>query len=848
MSTIQRYTEDLPNTLVASLVFLFTLGVYCLTMNPSVPFWDSGEYIATSYILGVPHAPGTPLYVLIGRIFTLLPIPVISGGSLHIASIAERVNFFSAFGSSLTLLFTYLITVKVSRKMFPVEGSPFNRNISYLAGVVAAFMAGFATTFWDNAIEAEVYAGSCALTTFVVWLVMRWEERLEEGSEDGLLLVITYLVGLGVGIHLGVAVAAWAAVIYVFVRRPDYLKHWDYVGWAIVTLSLGAGVNKAAFLVAPVVLVITLGIWLLTGRLRKLALWSSVLFIIGISVHLYLIIRANLHPMINEAAPETWHDLWLMLTRDQYKPPPPWQRKADFFGYQLPHMYLRYMWWNFTLKGGITHILPVALAAWGAWAHFRHARRTFVLLGVLFMLLGPVMAFYLNFRVNEVRERDYFFVQNFQFMAIWVGIGGAALLALWRESTRGALRPLVTGGFATLILVMSVMPLFHNFHSHDRRGFYVARDYAYNMLIALEPNAFIFTNGDNDTFPLWYLQEVEGVRKDVRVINLSLLNTDWYIRQLRDLEPRVPITWTDAQIEQLQPFRDRDGKIWMIKDVATYHILETNAWKRPAYLAVTVPDQMGLDNQLSMEGLVFSINPREVERVNVEKTLHNLNNVYRYGGLIVPDPDNPENTFGVSNHEVYKDDNATKLVQNYAAAFSQAALTLFQEGRTDEALAEMSKAEQISPYFPAIAVAKGVMLEDLGRAGEAEAHYRRMLDRYPNDWQLLVRLGQLLATLDRTEESIGYLQHALQYAPPDELYPYTMLASVYYQVGMYQQAAEVLERWLSTHPQDTAVRNYYDDLKRSMAAGTLPPGGSRGQTAPEDTTPAPVDTAAGGSN
>ena len=123
----------------------------------------------------------------------------------------------------------------ISLKVFPGRASTRDpRYLAYVAGVVGAFMAAFATTFWDNAVEAEVYAASCALMAFVIWLVLRWEERADQPNADGLLLVITYLVGLGVGIHLGVAIAAWATVIYVFVTRPPYLG-------AVGLSGLGAG-------------------------------------------------------------------------------------------------------------------------------------------------------------------------------------------------------------------------------------------------------------------------------------------------------------------------------------------------------------------------------------------------------------------------------------------------------------------------------------------------------------------------------------------------------------------------------------------------------------------------------
>ncbi len=830
MTTLDRYAEDKANTLVAALVFLITLAVYTITLTPTVPFWDSGEFIATSYILGVPHAPGTPLYVLIGRIFTLIPL----------ASIAQRVNWFSAFSSAVAVLFTYLVTVKISRKVFPWEDAPHHRTLAYVAGVVAGFMAGFATTFWDNAVEAEVYAASCALMVFAVWLALRWEERLDRGNEDGLLLLITYLVGLGVGIHLGVAIAAWAAVLFVFATRPRYLWRWDYLGWGLVTLSLATGIHLGAFLVAPIVLGLTLVAWLLTGKLHKLAFWSALLFMVGVSVHFYLLIRSNLQPIINEAAPQTWDALWKMLIRDQYKPPPIWERKADF-GYQFDFMYLRYMWWNFTLffvKGKAFYQLPILLAVLGAIIHTMRAKRTALLLWVLFLLLGPAMVVYLNFKVGEVRERDYFFVQNFQFMSIWVGLGAAWAIDWIRAQTGSAgARKAVLAGLSVFFVAMSVFPMFTNWHSHDRRGFYVARDYAYNMLIGLKPNAIILTNGDNDTFPLWYLQEVEKIRKDVRVVNLSLLNTDWYIKQLRDLEPKVPISYTDDQIANLVPYRDRNGRVVLVKDLAVQDIIKTNQWKRPVYLAVTVPDQMGLDKQLVMEGLVFRVEPKPTDkRIDVDETLKNLNQVYRFNGLVLKDSTAAGTTW-YPDTLVFKDDNASKLVQNYSAAFARAAIALFEQGKTADALTQMDRAEAISPYFPGTALAKGILLEELGRVDDAIAHYKKMLQRYPGDWQLYLRLGQANLNHGRPEASLSYFEQASRLAP-DEYYPYQGLVSAYYQLGRYQDALTALQRLAAQHPEDKSITSYINDLQESLRTGKLVPGQPPDTSAETDTSAA----------
>jgi len=830
----QRFGEP-ENAFTATFVFLFGLIVYTITLTPSTPFWDGGEFIATAYSLGVPHAPGTPLYVLIGRVFTLFPF----------AAIAQRVNWMSALSSAITLVFIYLITVKIARLIWPWEAKRHNRYLAYLAGIVGAFACGFATTFWDSSIEAEVYAAASALMALVIWLALRWRERLDEGNEDGLLLVITYLVGLGVGIHLGVAVASWAAVFFVFTVRPYYLSRWDYLGWGAVTLSLATGVHLAAFMVAPAVLIITLIVWLTTGKLRKLALWSSALFIAGLSVHLYLIIRANLHPMINEAAPDTWIALWKDLIRDQYKPASLFQRKATLW-YQLDTMWLRYMWWNFTLTGeqlpdGLYHFRhflrglfqpPMILTIAGAIVSLKGEKKSGLMLLMLFLLFGPVMAFYLNFRQGEVRERDYFFMQNFMFMAIWTGIGAAWLVEWIREQFKkpeqARLAALVT---AALVLIMAVYPVKLNFRAHDRRGFYIARDYAYNMLMGLDKDAIIFTNGDNDTFPLWYLQEVEKIRTDVRVVNLSLLNTDWYIKQLRDLNPKVPISFNDQQIEDLYPFRDKSGRIWLVKDIATYDILKTNDWKKPVFIAVTVPDLMGLDKNLVMEGLAYRVNKEEGTKIglDVDRTLKNLNEVYRFDGLVLPSKTDPNQW--VHDTLVYKDDNASRLTQNYAAAYTRVAIQLMEQSKYEQALQQMQRAIAISPDFTGGMVTYGVLLEQVGKLAEAEAFYRKQLAQDPNDWQLLYRMGECLSRqadslkadvkTKKLEESIPYYESAIQRAPTNQYYPYQGLAGVYYQLNRYDKAANILERWLVLHPDDTNVKAIYDELRQSLS-GSAP--------------------------
>ena len=565
MHTELPRTPDRTNALMGALAFLGCLAVYTVTLTPTLAFWDAGEYSAAAGILGIPHAPGTPLYVLVARMFALLPF----------GSVAVMTNWMSALASAVAVLFVYLITVRIVRRALPdFHGLPV-----YMAGLTAASICAFGVTFWTNALEAEVYSGACALMAWAVWLLFKWEERLQTGTEDALLLIVTYIVALGAGLHLGVALVAWPAVFFVFAVRPHYLKRFDYLAWALVTLSLGAGIKWFTLLFAPVVLIAVLIKYFITGRFSRLGFWSACVFLAGLSVQLFLMVRANQDPILNETDPSDWQSLWLTLIRDQFKPGSLTDRKADWV-YQFGHMWLRYLKWNFTLfKAGELEVYrpTVVLAVLGALVHLVRDRKTWVILGSLFVFLGPVMAFYLNFRVGEVRERDYFFVQNVQFLAPWIGLG-AAWLAFWISKRIG--KGWVGGALASVFFLGALGPLATNFDKLDRRGNWMAHNYAYNSLVSLEPNSLLLTNGDNDTFPLWYLQYVENFRPDVRVMNRSLMNTKWYIKQLRDYEPRVPIAWDDDQIGKLYRYR-RGNRMVMVSDQVVRHILETNAGPPP---------------------------------------------------------------------------------------------------------------------------------------------------------------------------------------------------------------------------------------------------------------------------
>ena len=176
---------------VISLVASFL--VYLATMADTVPYWDSGEFIASSYILGVPHPPGSPLYLLLGRIFSMLPFN---------SDIAFRVNLISPIVSALAVMFLYLSNVKLINRFRGKIKTQLDAIIVYSSSLIGSLTFAFTDSHWFNAVEAEVYGFSTFFTAIVVWLILLWSEKADEDGNERYILIIAYMIGLATGVHL----------------------------------------------------------------------------------------------------------------------------------------------------------------------------------------------------------------------------------------------------------------------------------------------------------------------------------------------------------------------------------------------------------------------------------------------------------------------------------------------------------------------------------------------------------------------------------------------------------------------------------------------------------------------
>ena len=380
------------NTIIAFLIFLGTLIIYYLTQARSLSFWDAGEYITCSSILGVPHPPGNPFYIVLGRFFAIIGL-----GMSH----PMIVNLLSGIFSAFAVMFTYLFTVKFVTMWLNDESEAYK---AYLAGFIAAFYTAFSYTYWNNAIEAEAYSGLAFTINLIVWLTMVWVEKSKDLSHQNYLILIIYIFFLGFGIHqtsLQVAPAVLFIAVYPMLKNSLKTSGFWYrtIGYAIGLLLIYMIFNVIGKSVqipdlSKYMLTAAFG-FLLYFHLRdkvttKTWLIALLMIFIGLSTHFFLMIRSEFRPFINEGHPHDWDSFSYYIFRRQYGPTSMFERRATFL-YQMKDQFLTYFSWQFFKSEvisvwlrapqqfiqAISNIIVTLLGLTGAYYHFKKNKHSF---------------------------------------------------------------------------------------------------------------------------------------------------------------------------------------------------------------------------------------------------------------------------------------------------------------------------------------------------------------------------------------------------------------------------------------------------------------------------------------
>ncbi|MGQ0647165.1 MAG: glycosyltransferase family 117 protein [Gemmatimonadaceae bacterium] len=572
-----------PPYVAAGIAALAIFGLYLITLSPSTAMWDASEYIAAAHTFGLPHPPGNPLFVILGRVFAMLPIA---------PNVAMRVNVLAAVASAVAAGVWFLVSERVTCGWFE------SRWRRYLAGALSAVIGGTAFTVWNQSVVNEkVYTISLAGIAIVSWLMLRWSDRPDGQRADRLLVLVAYLLGLGYANHMAGMLPLPAVGLVVLVLRPRSLVRWRLVLAALLATVIGV----TPFATQP--------------------------------------IRSAYHPPINEGEPTacregfalsctfsegTYRAFAYNFNREQYGKPALVERQAPIQAQiGMWWLYFRWQWIRDVHQErpelqAVFAALFLVLGFVGGVVHYRRDRRGFLYFGPLMLLTTLVLIYYLNFRygasqhpgldvLREVRDRDYFYIWSFSAWGVWAALGlvyvWESLAGLVRQAHSNPPRGRLAWVVGAPVLFVGLVPLVANWSAASRRDDDTTIAFARDLLNSVEPYGVLVTAGDNDTFPLWYAQEVEGVRKDVVVAVLSLMNTDWFARGLI----RRPVFEYDS-VRGPASYR---GRSWPKPDGPPLRMTFDEADSVPAYLPVPQP------LRFQQKGLDLTIDPRALPQTGV---------------------------------------------------------------------------------------------------------------------------------------------------------------------------------------------------------------------------------------
>ena len=765
-------------------MFAIAVVVYGLTVEPTASLWDCPEFIACGYKLEIGHPPGAPVFMLVANLFSQF--------ASEPSQVALMVNLLSALLSAGCIFFLFLTITHLVRSQLPTSCPMSLAQVVTIeaSGMVGALAYTFSDTFWFSAVEAEVYAFSSFLTALMFWLILKWEDAADSPRSDRWMILIAYITGLSIGVHLLCLLCLPAMSFVVYFRRA---KRVTWIGMLLTLVAGGLlvgiilygiipGVVKMGYFAILLAALLVYAYYKIKRRILKLSLACLLMILAGYSSYGVILIRANANPPMCENAPSTVSRLGSYLNREQYGQTPLYPRiysarhakayedwlggiktndgvptKAEnwrfFLTYQVNFMYWRYFLWNFVgrqnnIQGhrevehgnwitgfrwiddlllgcdtsklpsdlaqnkgrNVFYAMPLLLGLLGMlwqWRKGYQGRQQLLVVMLLFFMTGLAIVFYLNQTPLQPRERDYAYAGSFYAFAVWIGLGTGAIAALMQRFLENRKLLAAVAGAVTGLLV-PVQMASQTWDDHDRSNRYTCRDFGANYLESMqrEGHPIILTNGDNDTFPLWYNYEVEGVRTDTRDCNLEYLQTDWYIDQMKRQaydSPALPITlnhedYKEGRLEYVPIDTDSltightvislKGKQGLYKnELMVLEMLSQANWQRPIYTSISLgSDNLSfLRDHLVLEGLAYRVSPTATsQRVDVERLYDNIMHRFRYGGL---------NTKGI-----YVDEDVKRMADTHQLIMGVLIDSLLQQGDLQRALSVCRKWQQELPH------------------------------------------------------------------------------------------------------------------------------------------------------
>jgi hypothetical protein len=794
---------DRTNAYLGGLVFLGAFIVYAMTVQRTFSFWDCGEFIAACVTGGIAHPPGYPLLMIISRVFSLVPfVEDVSYRINYVSVFASSAT--ALFGYLIAVRLIQMVQGEARDEFlnrlaayvggiaagFLVAFSSTNWGNSVETETFSGALALVTAVFWLTlryherrdepgstkimilAMYLAVLGIGVHLTVFLVVPVCAIFFILNRDAEPKdylticmfalIELLLIFLLSNG---HGGPVLFKFVSVVLGLVMLIMLYKK---IRWgiliAIATTSSVMISFKLYFYALPAGLLLLLALGVLARRRNWDIGWRAAAAIlvtgfIGFSVHFYIPIRSEMNPRIDENHPaRNWDQFVNFLDRKQYGQTSMvdrmFERRGEWSNQFGRHPNMGF--WSYFEEqygpGGWGFVPFFILGLLGVIVAIRKRLEIGLPYLTLLILASVGLILYMNFADGtqynaangdaylEVRNRDYFFTPAFVFFAIAIGVGIGAVIGMVRKALAESTQERNAVYATSLLVLLPVVSLSCNYHPNDRSKNFLPYYYAKGLLDSCAPNAILFTVGDNDTFPTWCLQEAYNYRKDVRVVNLSLLNTDWYVWQMKHFY-NVPISLNDDQIlwdpyelpggqwtnRPEKPFADRPRKRMTylhqqfsgvaVQDMMVDEIVIENKWKDPIYFSAPPYSEspLKLRDHAVVDGQLYRLDREASPKlVDIDHSYNLFMNVYRFDGM--------------ENSDIFRDENATGVMGGVAISTLRVIDEMLQAGdstRAEEILVHLTK---VIPEFWQSYETLAQLAASRGDAKKAEAWYQQLSD------------------------------------------------------------------------------------------------------------------------
>jgi len=728
----------------AILIFSLFFFLYVNTLAPTVTFRDSGELITAAYTLGISHPPGSPLYLLIAKLFTFLPV----------GDIAYRVNLMSAFFASLALVVLYFIGLRLFQDILPA--------------CFSALVLGISRTFWSYSLIAEVDTLQIFFTAVLILLLLFWKDNPPKRWP---LYISALLYGLSFGIHPTMLLLFPAFLYFVIITKPAIFRQ----GKSIISLIL--------------------------------------LFIVGLSIFLYLPIRSAQNPPLDYGDPERWRTFLTHLLGKQY-------HHRVFSSPFLRAFYnLRDYLKNLNVEYTFIPLIFSGLGLWTCGAK-KENRKTFFFLILIFVSV-------LIFNLFSGR-RGHHCILTFAILSIWAGYG---LKYLGEKIPEKANWKLIAPVFSFLLLLY---PLRINYPWCDESENNYAQNYTQQILNALPPESIIFTSGDS-IFLFWYVRWIEKERPDIIPICANLLLSQEYAEQLQRNYPQLSFPSLATITKYLQQLskatveqRNISFKATMIRDIA-----QANMDKHPIYFNYYT--NLPSSYHFVPQGLVFKLvrSQDEIDLPSPKDTLQELES------LLPPLPQRKLNKRIIDQrtrsvyvpiyHQFgqYFQDNgflsqAIQVYQRGATTYPPELASYLGLGKIYQKQKEIELAKKhfqyIVTHHPFF---KETVYDDLGSISQKEGKYyealgtyKRQIRYFPGYANGYINLGVVYYDLGQVQNSLYYTQLALEreVTAKQRVLIHYNLGVAYLALGKKEEVLEQVKKLRELAPQDKKAEYLLEKL------------------------------------